>query len=450
MERQQTFKQVTRDYDCKLHENQTKIFRSKARFKIVAKGRRFGFTRGLAKYCIKKIIENAAVPENGDKKDEYRILWVDTIYSNIERYFERYFRPELNIFKRNVWRYNRNSNEFNLNNCSIDFRSADKPENMEGFGYHLVIINEAGIVLKKKNLWQESILPMILDHEADVIIGGTPKGKKLKSNEKHLFYEMFQRGIEESQTNESGRLKYESFNFSTYDNPFINPAEIKELEKEIPPHLRDQEIHGLFIDSATNSILKRTWFEFFQLHELTGKKRVRKIQIWDTAFKESQENDFSVCETWIEMIDGYYLVNLFRDRLEFPDLKKKAIELFDTEKPDQVWIEDKASGISLIQELKRNTSIPLKEIKAVKDKVEYVNASAPVIESGRVRLPFEAPWVTEFLDECEDFPNGEFDDQVDAMCKFINEIKGKGVIVDPKINLAGKKRRKSSRYKGYR
>ena len=290
-------------------------------------------------------------------------------------------------FKRNVWRYNRNSNEFNLNNCSIDFRSADKPENMEGFGYHLVIINEAGIVLKKKNLWQESILPMIMDHEADVIIGGTPKGKKVKSNEKHLFYELFQRGIEESQKSkvkgqnaEPGRIKYESFNFSTYDNPFINPEEIKELEKEIPPHLRDQEIHGLFIDSATSRILKREWFGFFQLHELAEKKRVRKIQIWDTAFKESQENDFSVCETWIEMIDGYYLINLFRDRLEFPDLKKKAIELYTTEKPDQVWIEDKASGISLIQELKRNTSIPLKEIKAVKDKIEYVNASAPVIE----------------------------------------------------------------------
>ena len=97
-----------------------------------------------------------------------------------------------------------------------------------------------------------------------------------------------------------------------------------------------------------------------------------------------------MCETWIEMIDGYYMINLFRDRLEFPDLKKKAIELYTTEKPDQVWIEDKASGISLIQELKRNTSIPLKEIKAVKDKIEYVNASAPVIEGGRVWLPFEA------------------------------------------------------------
>ena len=150
------------------------------------------------------------------------------------------------------------------------------------------------------------------------------------------------------------------------------------------------------------------------------------------------------------MIDGYYLVNLFRDRLEFPDLKKKAIELYKSEKPDQVWIEDKASGISLIQELKRNTSIPLKEIKAVKDKIEYVNASAPVIESGRVRLPFEAPWVTEFLDECEDFPNGEFDDQVDAMSKFINEVKGKSGVVDPKINLAGKRRKKSGRYRGYR
>jgi predicted phage terminase large subunit-like protein len=443
MENQPTFKKVKIIYDCQLHENQTKIFKSKARFKIIAKGRRFGFTRGLAKYCIKKIIEHAAFKE-GTEEEPYRILWVDTIYSNIERYFERYFRPELKIFKRNVWKYNKNNNEFSLNNCTIDFKSADNPENMEGFGYHLVIVNEAGIVLKKRNLWQESILPMILDHRAYVIIGGTPKGKKIKNNEKHLFYELYQRGEDKDNP------KYESFNFSTYDNPLINPKEIKELEKEIPPHLRDQEIRGLFIDTEGSGIIKRGWFKYFELDELATKKRIRKIQIWDTAFKESQENDFSVCETWFEMIDGYYLKHVFRDRLEFPELKKKAIELYEIEKPEQVWIEDKASGISLIQELKRNTRIPLKEIKASKDKVEYVNACAPVIEAGRVKLPFSATWTENFLDECEEFPNGEFDDQIDAMSKFINEIKEKSAMADVKISIAGKTRKRANKYKGYR
>jgi len=113
--------------------------------------------------------------------------------------------------------------------------------------------------------------------------------------------------------------------------------------------------------------------------------------------KTKQENDFSVCETWIETLDGYYLVNLFRERLEFPELKKKAIELYEKEKPDQVWIEDKSSGTALIQELRRNTRIPLKEITAEKDKLEYVNACSPLIESGRVHLPFSARWLENFF-----------------------------------------------------
>ncbi len=83
-------------------------------------------------------------------------------------------------------------------NSVCDFRSADKPENIEGFGYELIILNEAGIILKNRRLWEESIRPMILDYKAKVIIGGTPKGKRVKkTNETHLFYELFQRGLKQ-------------------------------------------------------------------------------------------------------------------------------------------------------------------------------------------------------------------------------------------------------------
>ncbi|MGB5850237.1 MAG: phage terminase large subunit, partial [Ignavibacteriaceae bacterium] len=136
--------------------------------------------------------------------------------------------------------------------------------------------------------------------------------------------------------------------------------------------------------------------------------------------------------------------------LEFPDLKKKAIELYEKEKPEQVWIEDKASGISLIQELRRNTAIPIKEIKADKDKVEYVNACAPLIETGRVRLPFSADWLEDFIDEVVEFPNGEFDDQVDIMSKFLNVVKEKSSSKEIKIKFPKDKRIHKNKYRGYR
>lgn len=350
-----------------------------------------------------------------------------------------------------MWNYNRNKSELKIQvdnkgtTSVLDLRSADRPENLEGFGYHLIIINEAGIVLKNRNLWQESILPMTLDYKAEVIIGGTPKGKKTKNNEKHLFFELFEKGLND----ESGR--YKSYNFSSYDNPLIDHLEIDEMVKETPAHLRDQEIYGKFIDVSQGRIIKREWFKFFELHELARKRRLSKIQIWDTAGKTKQENDFSVCETWIESDDGYYLTNLFRERLEFPELKKKAIELYEKEIPDQVWIEDKSSGTALIQELRRNTKIPIKEISAEKDKLEYVNACSPLIEAGRVYLPFNAVWVDSFLSECEDFPGGEFDDQVDIMSKYLNEKKSKSGDVDVfSVNVVKRSEVRNKKYKGFR
>lgn len=432
-------------YAGRFHPAQAKIFRClEGRFKIVAKGRRFGFTKGLAVYVIERMIEQPGL----------KVLWVDTVYSNIERYFDRYFRPELKKIKHNFWNYNRNKSELRMNlyddqrngkESLLDMRSADRPENLEGFGYDLIIINEAGIVLKNRNLWQESILPMTLDYKAEVIIGGTPKGKKTKSNEKHLFFELFERGL----TDETGR--YKSYNFSSYDNPLLDKNEIDELVKETPAHLRDQEIFGRFVDVSQGRIIKREWFKFFELHELARKKRLSKIQIWDTAGKTKQENDFSVCETWVETVDGYYLMSVYRERLEFPELKKKAIELYESELPDQVWIEDKSSGTALIQELRRNTRIPLKEIKAEKDKLEYVNACSPLIEGGRVFLPFSAEWLDSFIGECEDFPGGEFDDQVDIMSKYLNERKSKASdLSEYQIKVLKREEARSKKYYKYR
>ena len=105
----------------------------------------------------------------------------------------------------------------------------------------------------------------------------------------------------------------------------------------------------------------------------------------------------------------------------------------------------------MIQELRRNTRIPLKEITAEKDKLEYVNACSPLIESGRVFLPFSAVWVDNFLAECEDFPGGEFDDQVDVMSKYLNEKKGKATDFNEfKINIVKRQEARSKKYSSYR
>jgi len=388
------------------HKNQEKIlFESDARFKVIAKGRRFGLTRGFANYIIEKMLEGVSP-----------ILWVDTVYGNIERYVDRYFIPTLKSLPKNLWKYRSNRNDLRIGNSVCDFRSADNPENIEGFGYALIVINEAGIVLKNRNLWTETILPMILDYKAKVLIGGTPKGKIVKrTKEKHLFCELFERKNND----------WESFNFTSYDNPLLDPKEIDDLVKEISPALREQEINGKFVDAETSGIIKHDWWRYYDDENKLYEQRVlKKVQSWDTAFKKNQENDYSVCTTWLVGANAYYLLEMWKGRVEFPELKRKVVELYEMHKANEILIEDKASGQSLLQELQRNTRLPIKAIKVDQDKIARVHSVSPLIEAGRVALPTNKFWLKDFTDECEEFPNGEFDDVVDSVSQFLMNQKG--------------------------
>lgn len=387
------------------HKNQKLIFDHPARFKIIAKGRRFGLTRGLANYVIQRMIEKSI-----------SVLWVDTIYANIERYYEKYFLPILKNLDKSLWQWKSIKNVLKVLESDCVFRSVDKPENMEGFGYNLIIINEAGIVLKNRKLWEETIQPMILDYKAEVIIGGTPKGKMYK-NQKHLFYELY----EKEKFNEN----YKSFQFTTYDNPLLDKAEIDTLAKEMNVSIRAQEIFGEFIDSNYEGIIKRYWWKYYKLSDLIYKRNYGIYQSWDTAFKTNQENDYSVCTTWQICEDGYYLIDILRERLEFPKLKKILINLAEQYRANEILIEDHASGQSLIQELKYQTRLPIRAIKKDRDKISYVNAITPLIEDGKVFLNEELN-LEGLISECEEFPNSEHDDIVDSISQFLNYARNKG------------------------
>lgn len=205
------------------------------RFLVVPKGRRFGATKGAANACIEWCIE-------GNK-----ILWGDTITGNIDRYFERYILPEL---KKNdiQYTYNKLHKQLSINNGYIDFRSADRPENWEGFGYDKVILNEAGIILKNKYLYTNAVLPMMMDSPNSVLIAmGVPKGKIGKNNEEHPFYTLFKA----AKNNQKGYLLRQ---YSSYDNPLLSKTDVEELAAEVKrmnPAMEQQEIYGEFVDGAT-------------------------------------------------------------------------------------------------------------------------------------------------------------------------------------------------------
>ena len=165
-------------------------------------------------------------------------------------------------------------------------------------------------------------------------------------------------------------------------------------------------------------VFNLSWWQYRELPE----NLTRTIQIWDTAFKVGTRNDFNVCATWSESSLGYHVRNVYRERLQYPDLKEAVKQQYAMFKPDMVGIEDKASGQSLIQDLRRETKIPIIAIPAEDDKFTRATRVSGHVQAGRCYLPLDAPWVTDFVDEHANFPNGTYDDQVDTTSMAINEF----------------------------
>lgn len=145
------------------------------------------------------------------------------------------------------------------------------------------------------------------------------------------------------------------------------------------------------------------------------------IQSWDTAIKSGDENSFSVCSTWGKIGENFHLLNIFRERLEYPDLKKKVIYYAMKWSPDLILIEDKASGQSLLQDIKReNNDLPLSAVKVKNDKVCRFARVTTLFESGRVFLKKNAEWLDEYEKEVLTFPYCKHSDQVDSTSQYLH------------------------------
>lgn len=171
--------------------------------------------------------------------------------------------------------------------------------------------------------------------------------------------------------------------------------------------------------ATENQIYKYEWWKYYSAPPTF--KMI--VQSWDTAFKTSEQNDFSVCQTWGVADNGYYLLDLVRRKIEFPELLRCAKSLAEKYNPNIILIEDKASGQSLIQSIRKETRLPIKAVQVNKDKITRAHLAIPFIEAGKVFLPQSAEWLSDFLTETEEFPMSAHDDIVDAMNQAIEYMR---------------------------
>jgi predicted phage terminase large subunit-like protein len=148
------------------------------------------------------------------------------------------------------------------------------------------------------------------------------------------------------------------------------------------------------------------------------------VQSWDIANSVNQNSDYSVCTIWQVHGDEYYLIDLYRVKLLYPDLKKLAYELHK-KYGGVILIEDCANGTALASEMKhdpefKGTVIPRKP--TISKKQRFMDVIF-YFQKGSVLLPKNTSWYQDLRDELYSFPMTKHDDQVDSVVQFLNWIR---------------------------
>ena len=191
----------------KPHINQQKILECDKRFIVVMCGRRFGKSELSQIIGIKEAITGG------------QVAYITPTYKLAKAFFERLTAAL--PFKNNI----SNLKIYCPNNGSIEFYTGERLDNLRGRKFHLVIIDEAAFIPDLESGWQNSIRPTLTDYEGKAIFLSTPRGK-------NFFYSMFMK---------QGEADWQSFKFSTYDNPYINTKEIDEAKLQLPEVVFEQE-----------------------------------------------------------------------------------------------------------------------------------------------------------------------------------------------------------------
>lgn len=181
------------------------------------------------------------------------------------------------------------------------------------------------------------------------------------------------------------------------------------------------------------NIIKSKWWRHYP-DDVTPTNFQQIIIAADTAFRKGDQNDYSVfIVAGLDNAGDIYILDVIRGRYDFPDLKQRAIMLNNKYRGRGLrgfYIEDRASGQSLIQELRRESGISVIPYAAVRDKVVRVQSVTPLIEGGRVFLPPQAPWLDDFITECQAFPSSPYDDQVDTLAIALDVLSRQTITPD--------------------
>lgn len=304
-----------------------------------------------------------------------------------------------------------------------------------------ILFDECAFVSNIEEIYGSSLpATEMLGNDARIIILSTPNGKNnfyFQQLNNHNGDRDILRICDQVRSGELDPLQYWTdeegwCKFITHwkAHPLYNkrPDYLEQVKKKqrISESQVQREYNLSFADSTDLTMLNPEWWGFYgQAPHRDRWQRI--IQSWDTAQKAEKRNNPWACLTFGELNGYWYLIDYFCKRMEYPEGRSQAGNLALKWRPNVLLIEDKSTGSSLIQDLRKG--VPVSDgstayfnvipIEPESDKETRMSVESPAIEAGRVLLPEYAPWLSEFREIVDKFPNGSVKDPVDALSQFL-------------------------------
>lgn len=358
--------------------------RSRARFKIIAAGRRWGKTR----LCI--ALETALGVHRG------RCWWVAPTYpiaSIAWRQFKALAQQVPDTEIREVER----SLTF-LGGGFVQMKTADSPTGLRGEGLDLVVIDEAAHVANWDEVWQQALRPSLSDRQGAAIMISTPRGY-------NHFFELYQQAADDP--------AWDRWHFPSWSNPFLASSEIDAARAQLPALVFRQEYGAEFVQLA-GAMFRR---EFFTVTETTPPCS-QWVRFYDLAASTKTSADYTVGAK-VGFSQGRLVIeDIIRGRWEWPEVLKMIRHTALIDGPAvSVGIEDVGVQRGLYQMLRREPQLAgmaIRPIQVTTDKITRANPWLARAEQGQVILK-RASWNAAFLDEVCAFPETAHDDMVDSI-----------------------------------